>query len=125
MTPQAQEEGVGDTTIGRLAIAKKYHGDLEGTGVGQMLGVRTDVNGSAGYVAMERVTGLLAGRSGTFTLQHSGTMPRGAPKLFITVIPDSGTGEFAGLSGSMVINIVDGKHFYEFDYQIAPEASLV
>ena len=125
MTPQAQEDGVGDPLIGRLAISKKYHGDLEGASMGQMLGVRTGVKGSAGYVAMEQVTGLLAGRSGTFALQHSGTMTRGAPALFITVVPDSGTGELAGLSGSMVINIVDGKHFYEFDYRIAPEASVV
>ena len=124
LTPQQHEEGVGDPTVGRLAISKKFHGDLEGTSLAQMLAVGTDVKGSAGYVAMERVTGLLAGRSGTFALQHSGTMTRGTPKLSVTVVPDSGTGELAGLSGSMVINIIDGKHFYEFDYQIATEASL-
>ena len=79
----------------------------------------TDVQGSAGYVAMERVNGKLHGRNGTFALQHSGTMTRGAPQLIITVVPDSGTGELAGLSGKMTINIVDGKHFYEFDYTLA------
>ena len=84
-----------------------------------MLAVRTDVEGSAGYVAMERVTGTLHGRSGAFTLQHSGTMTRGAQQLSVTVVPDSGTEELAGLAGKMTIDIVDGKHFYSFDYTLA------
>jgi hypothetical protein len=125
MAPQAHEEGVGDPSVGRLGVAKKYHGDLEGTGRGEMLGLRTAVKGSAGYVAIEVVTGLLAGRSGTFALQHAGIMTRGTPQLSVTVVPDSGTGELAGISGTMTINIIDGKHFYEFDYAIATEATLV
>jgi hypothetical protein len=84
-----------------------------------MLTAGTDVPGSAGYVAMERVTGTLHGRSGTFVLQHSGTMTRGAPQLAITVVPDSGTGELTGLGGKMAIIIADGKHSYELDYTLA------
>ena len=120
VNPQAAEENVGDPTVGRLALDKQFHGDLEATSKGQMLAVSTDTKGSAGYVAMERVNGTLQGRSGTFALQHSGTMTRGTPQLTITVVPDSGTGQLAGLAGSMTINIVDGKHFYEFEYTLAP-----
>jgi len=83
------------------------------------LAVMTDVKGSAGYVAMERVHGTLDGRSGTFALQHSGTMTRGEGQLSVTVVPDSGTGQLAGLSGTMSINIADGEHSYEFDYTLA------
>jgi hypothetical protein len=85
-----------------------------------MLAVSSDVKGSAGYVAMERVNGTLQGRRGSFALQHSGTMTRGAPQLSVSVVPDSGTDQLEGLSGKMTINIVDGKHFYEFDYSLAP-----
>ncbi|HEY6309145.1 MAG TPA: DUF3224 domain-containing protein [Candidatus Angelobacter sp.] len=108
----------GDTR-GRMSSDKQFHGDLEGTSVGEMLSAMTSVKGSAGYVAMERVTGTLRGRSGTFVLQHSGTMTRGAPLLSVTVVPDSGTGELTGLTGKMAINIVDGKHFYDFEYTFA------
>lgn len=125
LTPQQHEEGVGDPAVGRLAVVKKYHGDLEGSAQGQMLGVRTGVKDSAGYVAIEVVTGLLARRSGSFALQHAGIMTRGTPALSVTVVPDSGTGELAGISGTMTISIIDGKHFYEFDYAIASEATLV
>ena len=86
-----------------------------------MLSAMTEVKGSAGYVAMERVTGTLHGRSGSFVLQHSGTMTRGAPQMSVTVVPDSGTGQLAGLAGQMTIKITDGKHFYEFEYTL-PEA---
>jgi len=116
MNPEVDEKG--EPTVGRMSLDKQFHGDLEGVSKGQMLAVMTAIEGSAGYVAMERVNGKLHGRSGTFALQHSGTMTRGAPQLIITVVPDSGTGELAGLSGKMTINIVDGKHFYEFDYTI-------
>ena len=116
--PQAPEEGVGDRTIGRMSIDKQFHGDLEGTSLGQMLAAMTDVKDSAGYVAIERVRGTLKGRAGTFALQHTGTMNRGVPGLVITVVPDSGTEQLAGLAGSMMIKIVDGKHFYEFDYTL-------
>lgn len=105
--------------IGRFSLDKRFHGDLEGTSNGEMLAVNTPVAGSAGYVAMEQVTGKLNGRTGTFALQHTGTMTRGAPELSVTVVPDSGTGELVGLSGKMDIKITEGKHFYEFDYTLA------
>jgi len=103
--------------ISRMSADKQYHGDLEGTSQGEMLAVG-DPRGSAGYVAMERVTAKLKGRSGSFVLQHSGTMTRGAPQLTITVVPDSGTGELTGLSGRMNVIIENGKHSYEFDYTL-------
>jgi hypothetical protein len=109
----------GDPTVGRMSIDKQFHGDLEATSKGQMLAISTEVKGSAGYVAMERVTGALEGRTGSFALQHSGTMTRGLPELLITVVPDSGTGELIGLTGKMKINIVEGKHSYEFEYSFA------
>ena len=118
ITPQKAEEGVGDPTIGRMSIDKVFHGDLEGTSLGQMLAAMTDVKDSAGYVAIERVKGVLKGRGGTFALQHSGTMDRGVPGLIITVVPDSGTGQLVGLRGTMTIDIRDGKHFYGFDYTL-------
>jgi len=121
VVPQAAEEKVGDPTVGRMSIDKQFHGDLEGTSKGQMLAAMTEVQGSAGYVAMERVSGTLKGRTGTFALQHSGTMNRGVPQLSVTVVPDSGTGQLVGLAGKMTINIADGKHSYEFEYTL-PEA---
>jgi hypothetical protein len=119
MTAQTQQDQSLGPTVGRFSLDKQFHGDLEGTSQGEMLAVGTAVNGSAGYVAMEQVTGTLNGRPGAFALQHSGTMTRGAPQLSVSVVPDSGTGELIGLSGKMTINIVDGKHLYEFDYEIA------
>jgi Protein of unknown function (DUF3224) len=118
ITPQAPEENVGDPTIGRMSIDKQFHGDLEATSLGQMFAAMTAVKESAGYVAIERVRGALHGRKGTFALQHSGTMNRGVPGLVITVVPDSGTEDLVGLAGTMTINIVEGKHFYEFDYTL-------
>ena len=117
LTPQASDGE--DTTLGRLTIDKRYQGDLEATSRGRMLTASTGVQGSAGYVAIERVSGNLDGRTGTFMLQHSGTMTRGAPELAITVVPDSGTGQLVGLAGKMAIKIADGKHSYEFDYALA------
>lgn len=119
LKPQAAEENVGDPSVGRMSLDKQFHGDLEATSKGQMLATQTEVKGSAGYVAMERVVGSLHGRSGSFALQHSGTMNRGAPHLTITVVPDSGTGELSGLAGKMGITIVDGKHSYDFEYTLA------
>lgn len=107
-----------DSPIGRMSIDKHFHGDLEATSKGQMLAFSTDVKGSAGYVAMEKVTGNLMGRTGTFVLQHSGSMDRGEPSLTITVVPDSGTDGLKGLTGKMTIIIEGGKHSYEFDYTI-------
>lgn len=118
--PQAADEKDAGAAVGRFSLDKQFQGDLAGTSKGEMLAVSTAVPGSAGYVAMEQVTGTLNGRAGTFALQHTGTMTRGAFQLSVTVVPDSGTGELAGLSGKMDIKITDGKHFYEFDYIISP-----
>jgi hypothetical protein len=107
--------------LGRMSIDKQFHGDLEATSKGEMLSAVTEVKGSGGYVAMERVSGTLHGRSGNFVLQHSATMTRGAPQMSVTVVPDSGTGQLAGLAGKMTIKIANGKHFYEFDYTL-PES---
>ncbi len=119
LTPQAADEKAENPVLGRMSIDKQFHGDLEGSSKGEMLTAGTGVKSSAGYVAIERVTGTLNGRTGAFALQHSGTMTRGAPQLTITVVPDSGTGQLTGLSGKMMIQIADGKHSYEFDYTLA------
>jgi hypothetical protein len=121
LAPQAQDDNVGHPSVGRMSIDKQFRGDLEAVSKGQMLTALTDVKGSAGYVAIERVSGALLGHSGTFALQHSGMMTRGAPQLSVNVVPDSGTGQLVGLAGKMAINIIDGKHFYEFEYTL-PEA---
>lgn len=102
-----------------MTIDKTFSGDMTGTGQGQMLSVRTAVEGSAGYVAIERVVATLEGRSGEFYLQHSGTMNRGDASLALSVIPDSATGEMEGLTGKMAIGIVDGQHLYEFTYSFS------
>lgn len=108
-----------DAELGRRAIDKQFHGELEAVSQGEMLSAGTPTKGSAGYVAIERVTGTLAGRSGGFTLQHNATMTRGTPYLNIIVVPDSGTGQLAGLSGTMNIIIApDGKHSYDFEYSL-------
>jgi len=117
LTPQAADDK--DAPVGRMTIDKQFHGDIDGTSKGEMLAAMTSVKGSAGYVAIEKVTGTLKGRRGTLVLQHSGTMNRGTQQLSITVVPDSGTEELAGLSGNFTIKIVDGKHFYEFEYAIS------
>lgn len=120
VTPQKPDTQVArSANLGRLTIDKRYHGDLEASAKGEMLATQGEVKGSAGYVALERVTGTLQGRSGSFVLQHSATMKRGTPESSITVVPDSGTGELAGLSGSMRIAVApDGAHSYEFDFRI-------
>lgn len=118
LAAQAKDDYADGATISRMTIDKQFRGDLTGTSRGQMLAASTPVKGSAGYVAIELVTGTLAGRSGTFVFQHSGTMNRGAPALVLTVVPDSGTGELTGLTGSMVIEIANGQHSYEFDCTI-------
>jgi hypothetical protein len=118
LTPAGPEDKGQGATLGRMAIDKQFHGDLEATSKGEMLSAGTSVKGSAGYVAIERVSGALQGRTGSFILQHSGTMTRGAPQLTITVVPDSGSGHLAGLAGKMAIMIVDGKHSYEFEYTL-------
>lgn len=117
LVPQTDDGA--DSGLGRMTIDKQFHGDLDGTSKGQMLSAMGGVKGSAGYVAMERVTGTLKGRSGSFVLQHSGTMTRGEPQLLVSVVPDSGTGELIGLAGTLTIKIADGKHSYEFEYTLA------
>ena len=117
VTPVPSEAG-GSPPAARMTISKTLHGDLEGTSVGEMLAASTNVEGSAAYVAIERVTGTMAGRTGSFVLQHSGTMTRGAPHLVVTVVPDSGTGDLVGLTGSVGIIIADGKHSYDFEYTL-------
>jgi hypothetical protein len=102
--------------FGRLSIDKQFHGELEAASKGQMMAAATEVEGSAGYVALERVTGTLSGRQGSFVLQHSGTMSGGAARLTVTVVPDSGTGELAGLTGAMTITIEGGRHAYDLEY---------
>lgn len=104
--------------FGRLSIDKRIFGDLVATTQGQMLSAMTETKGSAGYVAIEKVTGTLHGRRGSFVLQHSSTMRRGAPSQSIVVVPDSGTDELTGLEGSFRIDIVEGKHLYEFAYRL-------
>jgi hypothetical protein len=104
-----------------MSIDKQFHGDLDGAGKGQMLTAGTDVKESGVYVAIERVTGTLQGRSGSFILHHTGIMTRGAPQLSVTVVPDSGTGQLLGLAGKLTITIVDGKHLYDFEYTL-PDA---
>jgi hypothetical protein len=105
-----------ESGLGRMSIDKVFSGDLQGTSKGEMLAGGTAVKGSAGYVAIERVTCTLHGRTGSFMLQHLGTMNRGAPSLTVLVIPDSGTDELTGLSGTLTIDIVGGKHLYTMDY---------
>lgn len=118
LSPLPIESPDADERRGRMALDKRFHGELDATGVGQMLTATGAVKGSAGYVAIERVEGTLHGRKGSFMLQHSGTMTRGAPSLSITVVPDSGDGELAGIEGRMSITITDGAHRYDFEYRL-------
>ena len=118
LDPQGDADKAEGSTLARMSIDKRYHGDLEGAAKGTMLTAGTEVKGSAGYVAVERVTGTLNGKSGSFVLQHSGTLTRGAAVQNIFVVPDSGTGQLAGITGKFVVIIAEGKHSYEFDYTL-------
>lgn len=118
LSPQGSDDAIEGVSVGRLSIDKQFHGDLVATGKGEMLTARTAIQGSAGYVAIERVVGALHSRSGTFVLQHTGVMTRGTQHLTIAVVPDSGTGQLAGLAGAMTITITGGHHSYQFDYTI-------
>ncbi len=120
--PEPPYETVDGIVLARSKFDKRFHGPLDATGTVDMIACGGPVQGSAGYVAMERVTGRVEGRTGTFVFQHSAAMDRGAPSLSITVVPDSGTGELTGIRGRFMIDIVDGKHRYTFDYAIAPPA---
>jgi hypothetical protein len=118
LTPLAFEGEAAGSALGRMSIDKQIAGDLVGSSKGQMLSAFTGTQGSAGYVAIERVEGALAGRAGSFVLQHNATMNRGVPSLSVTVVPDSGTGALAGLAGDFKIIVADGKHSYEFSYAL-------
>jgi hypothetical protein len=120
--PLPNDEKVEGLTVGRMSVDKQFKGELEGNSKVEMMTADGSVQGSGGYVAIERFTGTLKGRSGTFVLLHQGTMRRGADfKMSIVVVPDSGTGQLAGLTGTMAIIIKDGKHSYELDFTL-PEA---
>jgi hypothetical protein len=118
LSPLPMDNNPGIEGVGRMAIDKQYHGELEAAGKGQMLTGGTPIKNSAGYVAIERVTGTLKGRKGSFILQHNGIMTRGAPSLVISVVPDSGTDQLDGLRGTMSIRIEGGKHFYDLNYTL-------
>jgi hypothetical protein len=118
VTMQPQPDAAPGALLGRMLLDKRYHGTLDASGQGQMLSALTATTGSAGYVAIEQVTGTLDGRNGSFVLQHHGVMNRGVKELAISVVPDSGTGELAGLAGRMDIRVTDGQHFYVFDYTL-------
>jgi hypothetical protein len=122
LNPLPINEGAAGGTLGRMSVDKHYHGDLQGTGKGEMLSAGTDVKTSAGYVAVERVAGTLNGSAGTFVLQHSGTMNRGVGELVIAVVPDSATGQLTGLAGRLTIDIANGQHSYDFDYTLPGSA---
>ncbi len=118
LKPLPMDNEPGSEMLGRMSIEKQYTGDLEGASKGQMLTGGTAIKTSAGYVAIELVTGTLKGRKGSFILQHTGVMNRGAPSLVITVVPDSGTGQLEGIRGTMAIKIDGGKHSYELNYTL-------
>jgi hypothetical protein len=117
LTPDVALEG---TLIGRYALVKQFHGDLEGTSKGEMLSSGEPGEGNAGYTAMEWVTGSLHGHKGIFALQHFGVIDHGRQQLLVMVVPGSGSGELTGLAGTFTITIADGKHSYSFDYTLTP-----
>jgi hypothetical protein len=118
LKPLPGDDEPGSAMLGRMSIDKQFHGDLEGTSKGQMLTGGTPIKNSAGYVAIELVTGTLKGRKGSFILQHTGIMNRGTPSLIITIVPDSGSEQLEGLRGTMTIKIEGGKHAYELNYTL-------
>src|SRR5690349_9713662 len=118
LAPQPPASGVEPAALGRMSIDKRFHGGLEATSLGEMLSAGTGVPGSAGYVAIERVTGTLGGREGSFVLMHYGLMERGTPSLRVSVVPDSGTGALEGIRGELTIRIEQGRHEYGFEYEL-------
>jgi hypothetical protein len=117
-TPIPADETLAGTPVGRYALVKQYHGDLDAVSKGEMLAAGEPSKGNGGYVAIEQVTGTLNGHNGTFALQHSGTMEGGSYKLSVTVVPGSGSGQLTGLAGTLNIVIASGKHSYTFDYSL-------
>ena len=122
LVPQATEGFDEGGNLGRMTIDKVFTGDIEGTSKGQMLMAMSAVKGSAAYVAVERVTGSVHGKQGTFAMHHTGIMNRGAPTLSVVIVPDSGTDELTGICGTLNIIIEKGVHSYELDYDVAPSA---
>jgi hypothetical protein len=118
LSPQAAAPGIEAAKLGRMTIDKQFHGDLQAHSLGEMMSAMGEVKGSAGYVAIERVSGSLLGRKGSFVLMHTGLMNRGQPQLTVQVVPDSGTDELTGISGNMGIDIKEGQHFYTFDFSL-------
>ena len=118
LDPQPPDDKAEGSSLGRMSISKQFYGDLEATSKGQMLTAFTEVKNSAGYVAIERVTGTLHGRSGSFVLQHNGIMTASSQHQTVTVVPDSGAGQLVGLAGQMAIKIGDGKHSYDLEYTL-------
>ena len=118
MQPAPGGEGAGRVAVGRMLIDKYYSGDLTGIGQGEMLSAGNPAAGSAGYVAIEHVTGTLDGKSGSFALQHAGTMHAGASHLSISIVPGSGTDDLAGIEGKLKLDIIDRKHYYELEYTL-------
>lgn len=125
LEPQAPTGGAIAAAIGRMSLDKRFHGELDATSAGEMISIKTDANGSAAYVALERVTGALGHVTGTFVLMHAGTMLGSEFHLSVTVVPGSGTGQLEGLSGRMDIRIVEKQHFYDFDYSFGRAAAQV
>jgi hypothetical protein len=115
---EAYAQGSEGVNLGRMSIEKTFSGELSAASKGEMLTATTSVEGSAGYVAVEQVTGTLSGKSGSFVLQHFGTMGQGSNFLLLEVVPNSGAGELIGISGKMSIRIEDGQHYYDFDYEL-------
>jgi predicted DNA-binding protein (MmcQ/YjbR family) len=118
MKPQREPLAAQGVSLGRLALNKRFEGDMVGVGVGEMLTAMTATQGSAGYVAIERFTGTVHGREGSFVFQHSGSMARGTQSLSIAVVPDSGSGELLGLAGRFTLRIEQGRHYYTFEYTL-------
>lgn len=118
VTMRPEADASAETGSARMRLEKRYHGALDASALGTFLGARTAVEGSAGYVAIERVSGTLDGRQGSFVLQHAGSMERGSLRLEIHVVPDSADGELQGLRGQLGIRIDAGKHYYSFDYTL-------
>lgn len=118
LSPQPAAPGTEAAKLGRMTIDKQFLGDLHAHSLGEMMSAMGEVKGSAGYVAIERVTGTLLGKKGSFVLMHTGLMNRGQPQLTVQVVPDSGTGELTGISGNMGIDIKEGQHFYSFDFSL-------
>ncbi len=115
---ESYAKGENGITLGRMSIDKTFEGDLSASSKGEMLSAMTPVKGSAGYTAVEQVSGVLSGKKGSFVLQHNAIMAKGKNSLHIEVVPGSGTEELIGLSGELSIRIENGQHYYDFDYQL-------